>query len=893
MEVVGAVASCIALAQGLDAGVKMVSFLKGIPDIQKDFEALQKEIKSTKGILWDSQKYAEVCPDVDDSSRLNEAIQELKDIERELSDFATGCSRVKPTQKEKAKKGKWILEAAKLEKLRRKLADAKTNLQFAVTSHHAMTMDRRTASMAIEMASIFKHVLLLAPPPPAPETGRVEELLEEVGDKSRVAEEIKEGSDCGSKDDDDDDGDGDDSDSEQQIANLEPKSLEPRQPPLFDDARIDQLRERFYGSRAGCPPGCGCRCHFGTTEYRTQPRLRALLGSFSLSCNTVPGPARTECTEPRCKRGGSVTFMLEHRFPTWFWAGVLSFKASYDVLAGFRYSSSLRPCRLINLNDNVWFLGNDLNAWCKYLESSQYHLEDITVPGYGIIEDALDKNNLEVVELLLRLWKNLLAEKCLPRRAGYAAVQWLSFENNDWETHVLRQVLELSGLEMTTTKLHSAIINGESLQSIQAALQQEPWSIDLIGNRGRAPIHDVIERNQVEALGELISAGADIDLRDYKGWTPLMLAANFNSVECMQRLLRAGCNVRLQNEEGGTALHVAAAFGSAEGVSKLLDAGASVSARNLSGQSPVHELARSSQGTSDKLVHLQTALDFDLEATDIRGRTPVILAIICRNATALRCLVDAGASLLAVTHSSNNILHLAALLSNLDVLHYLTSRTISGINTELSDSAGSIPWDSLQFAIHAPQWILGSSRRPSRDEQEAFEQLYQDIRNRNLQIDIQDIDNVLQSLSLRSQDASRAKLASIIQQKQEWRRLDLVETLQDIDHRIQEGEWESATNALNDVVQEMNEEMESSPWEKTSRWDYLKTETEEDYSDEYGSDNDEDDTDCDISMDSNGESDGESTGSDYEDATSQPNSSRRGSLGEDGIEGLVNTQNTG
>ncbi|KAH7139877.1 hypothetical protein B0J13DRAFT_558588 [Dactylonectria estremocensis] len=881
MEVVGAVASCIALAQGLEAGVRMVGFLKSIPDIQQDFEALQKEIRSTRGILLDSQKYAEVCPDIDDSPRLNETIQELKNIESELSDFATSCSRVKPARKEKAKKRKWILEANNLQKLRQQLAVAKTNLQFAVTSHHAMTMNIRTASMAIEMACIIRHLLHLAPPPPAPQPERVEELLEVKVDETYVTEEIEDGSDDTSEIGSDNDG----SDSQQQITSLETDSIGRHRSQIFDDAKIDQLRERLYGARAECPPGCQCRCHFGTTEYKTQPRLRAILGSLSLSYNTVPGPARTECTEPRCKRGGSVTFVLEHYFPTWFWAGVLSFKASYDLLAGLRYSSSLRPCRILELTDAVWFAGNDGDVLGETFARSWYHPEDITVLGYGIIEDALYQHNFEASKILLRLWKNLLAERGLPRRVGFLAIIMLDGQYNDGQTHVLWQVLELSGLEMTATKLHSAVTNGESLQSLQTALKQEPWSIDVIGNRGRAPIHDIVVRNQFEALGELISAGANIDLRDSRGWTPLSYAAAYNRLECMQRLLQARCNVHLQNEIGATALHWAVVDGSPEGVAMLLVASASVSARDQTGKSPVHALAHSIEGTGDKLAHLQTAPDFNIETKNSEGWTAIIQAVAMNNATTLRCLVDAGASLVAVTNNSHNILHFAAIHSSVDVLHYLTSRALSGINTELGESRDYSPWDALQLFIHAPRWLVGGGRRPGREEQEAFAQLYQDIRGRNLQNDLEDIAGVLQYLSERHRDAARAKLASIIRQKQEWERFNSVQAFRDIDHQVQQGEWESATYALNDVMQEIRDEMESSPWEKTSYWGSTFAQDDGMLSDDDMSD---DGTACDISIESNEES----TGSHYEDATSQPSSSRRGSLGEDRLEELGNTRNT-
>lgn len=50
MEVVGVVASCIALAQGLEAGVRMVGFFKSIPEIQQDYEALRKEVSGSPWI---------------------------------------------------------------------------------------------------------------------------------------------------------------------------------------------------------------------------------------------------------------------------------------------------------------------------------------------------------------------------------------------------------------------------------------------------------------------------------------------------------------------------------------------------------------------------------------------------------------------------------------------------------------------------------------------------------------------------------------------------------------------------------------------------------------------------------------------------------------------------
>ncbi|KAH8666120.1 hypothetical protein BGZ61DRAFT_538314 [Ilyonectria robusta] len=169
MEVVGAVASCIALAQGLEAGVRMVGFFKSIPEIQQDYEALRKEIKYIGELLRFSQIIAHRGPGDDDSPLINDAIQQLKEIEGELTEFATSCSRLTKDQQEKARKRKWVLQRDKLERLLKKSNNAKGDLRFAVTCHHAMTMH-------LTITSIDQIASALVPQSTPSEAGRVEEL---------------------------------------------------------------------------------------------------------------------------------------------------------------------------------------------------------------------------------------------------------------------------------------------------------------------------------------------------------------------------------------------------------------------------------------------------------------------------------------------------------------------------------------------------------------------------------------------------------------------------------------------------------------------------------------------------------------------------------------------
>lgn len=340
----------------------------------------------------------------------------------------------------------------------------------------------------------------------------------------------------------------------------------------------------------------------------------------------------------------------------------------------------------------------------------------------------------------------------------------------------------------------------------------------MLGPTGIAPIHMAARLDDVAALDELISSGADVNLRDYQDATPLIFAVSSDNPKCIQRLLQAKCNLHLQDEQGWTALHYAVFYSSADAVMMLLVAGASISVADQLGELPVHKLAISHKETQDKLGHLQKTAGFDLDARDEIGWTAMISAVSRNNLSILHCLVGAGASLHVVDNSSRNILHHAAGFSKAEMLNYLTSLALSGINTELPDTWGNSPWAIMQFTIHTPRWTLGNWRQPDLNDLEAFARLYTDIRNRNLGIDIHIIEEVLQALSERDTETSRAKLAHLIRQKEEWKRLDLLRTFRAVDGQIRVGEWEAASYALEDVIEDMEEEMEISPGELIEWW---------------------------------------------------------------------------
>jgi NAD(P)-dependent dehydrogenase (short-subunit alcohol dehydrogenase family) len=96
--------------------------------------------------------------------------------------------------------------------------------------------------------------------------------------------------------------------------------------------------------------------------------------------------------------------------------------------------------------------------------------------------------------------------------------------------------------------------------------------------------HDAIVRGDLEAVRELIDAGADLNVREPTGGSsPLFTAATFGQTEAAKALIEAGADLDQQNNDGSTALITAAFFARAEIVEALLAAGADKSIRNNAG----------------------------------------------------------------------------------------------------------------------------------------------------------------------------------------------------------------------------------------------------------------------------------------------------------------------
>ncbi|WQF86736.1 Putative ankyrin repeat-containing domain superfamily [Colletotrichum destructivum] len=863
MEVVGAVASFIAIGQALAAGRHVVDVLRAIPGIGNELTWLHDEIETLRLVVEEADMRGTSADEsLPETPLLKSARLQLREIVADLEGIHKGCVRaVKENGKVKAKKTKWFFQQKQLSECREKARDVRANLlaalqtlqlkevketkqvvlrieSFAIQTRGMMALRHRSPE-ELQMSSC--HL----PPQHVCDKDDAQELQPErpISHLTTAVEQLV-------------------------LSDSRPRTASKAHPKSSDIVVINTSLSTFER----CPRPCCCRCHGSRpASFKSADWARNLIGSFSASCDqrfVFRNDAR--CNSILCKASGKVSVNFSYRFPAWLCSRLIHLQASSNAVTGF--SVSLRPIRLLPLDAIFWTCARN---WSRVELTQLMQFEGVIYPGDSdndgdtAISYVINYGSTDAVAYFAELWADQLQSDSFDRTWLFDA--HMVIEDNPGlpseEKDALRRMTSCNpaSIDAIHTPLHSAAAQTD-LAEIQQAVKSQPWAMHQLNHRGETPLHVAVRLGNLDGVRELLRLGCDVNQRDGFGYTPLMEAVRISRVAMVQWLLDAGCTVDAQSNLGSTALHLAAEGNddsSTQILRSLLSAGASATVTEPDGDSIVHTAART---RADKAVlqrNLRLLLDAgaDLEARRRDGDTPLEVAILSKNLVGIQCLVEAGANT-----TTSEILHQAALYSGCQELEYPDSLSLAAINLDSFDKDGYTVWDCFVYSLGAENWRRGDIRRPSSDEQEAFTRLYRGIRDRNLEQDIKRLEWTRQYLGLKDQRGATSALDPLIKQKTEWERWGQVETYKTIGLQVREGMWHAAIESVDENIEMLQEEMVKSPWQNSSRWDYLlesdtedsETENEEDMSEAKAVCTDEDETQYPTSDEESGEEDDES-----------------------------------
>ena len=143
-----------------------------------------------------------------------------------------------------------------------------------------------------------------------------------------------------------------------------------------------------------------------------------------------------------------------------------------------------------------------------------------------------------------------------------------------------------------------------------------------------AGIHEAVIAGDMEAVGQHIATGSDLNEREPMGGSsPLMSAATFGQTDVAVALIEAGADLDQQNNDGSTALLTAAFFCRTEIVEALLAAGADRSIPNYAGSTALDVVTvpfEALEPTYDFLGSVLAPYGLKLDYDRIRQTRPVI-----------------------------------------------------------------------------------------------------------------------------------------------------------------------------------------------------------------------------------------------------------------------------
>ncbi|RGP60104.1 hypothetical protein FSPOR_10844 [Fusarium sporotrichioides] len=746
LEILGAVASSIALGQAVKGTLKAVDFLRQNSGMKRECGDLKGEILMIEYLIIQAQQQADPAMPAQRLLGLTEyplvslATEQLQDILNELNQILEKYSHHRKANDPKryVDRVKWLSDASKIDDLRERSQAIKSNLHMAITF--------RVSSM-VDHGNIRQEVSVEA------RKARGQEAEDRgVIHSPNLAREETGGQNM---------------------------SLDA----VFRNENFMNLTTIQSQSTRMCGPGCQCRCHRNKQEYTGGSWAKSLLGSwlvrYEFSGNTCQGSCRS-----------NTAVKLEYQLPKWLWAGVVSVEMCQDP----RLNLSLRPCRVLPLSHEVYFMIDHPLVLQEHIRNGhKYFPDDTNKIGQTLLETQLQIIGCDLVRI---------CDESEPKPDIFRFIlESVTSYIPDWdESH--RSDVHLEAMDP-----------GGTQEGMLKALQEQPWAIDELDGTGFSPIHHAIVEGNLEALDLLIKAKANINQHCYAKRTPLVLSAQAGRERETARLLESEecrMNMNYTAPSRFSALDFAIKIGSLAIVRMLLEAGATVKRHN-SFEPLLQTFSRytkGSQDAADEMFHTLLMHGADLEEKDNFGYTAVMRAVLCKNALALRSLVSAGASLTGISSENANVLHFVAAYPDVDMINCIRKQNPAGVGLEQRDIYDRNPLHILYEVWNLPSWkITDFPPRPSFVEMETFIKFYFDLLIPDLRRHMLTIDSLLRAVKYRDVSTATEILDQLIERKVRCNQTGLVGWHRGLKGYVVDGGWDYLEDVLKDEYDETNDKI--------------------------------------------------------------------------------------
>lgn len=355
--------------------------------------------------------------------------------------------------------------------------------------------------------------------------------------------------------------------------------------------------------------------------------------------DTSPKPTGSPFTPERSRLVGD-SHLPVHPYP----AAPLPLSEFLRLIAS---QSDENPPKLSSLQRAVASGRADIVSWFLR-KGADVHKKDLS--GATLLHGAVSGGFVDIVRLLLGHGADANATDSRGRApmhlvpAGRSDIVQLlviegseiSFRDSNGNSGLMLAVLQGQAERVRTYLLNGADVN---------MAEPIPSSMTIEGVSALPPILIAVHQRQNNVLKILVEHGADLRPTFAEdGWTVLHQAAATHNHEAVGCLILAKIDLEVREGSGFTALHVAAETGASTVVELLVDAGADIEARSVLLRTPLHQAARDGQ-----LEVVRRLLDKGaaIHSRDTTGETALHIACHNRcdmNVGVIKHLLDRGAN---------------------------------------------------------------------------------------------------------------------------------------------------------------------------------------------------------------------------------------------------------
>ncbi|KAJ2989099.1 hypothetical protein NUW58_g3642 [Xylaria curta] len=603
---------------------------------------------------------------------------------------------------------------------------------------------------------------------------------------------------------------------------------------------------------------CRCPCHARGIPMPKRYSLRIPLGGYgflSYQSQTTPGG---QCRVNCCAATQSFA-ALQFRIP--IRPGSLAVTGLFKFGFPFSIYTSLTPTIGFLMAGNGLTLGracymgrpSDLNQWLSQSAGSILAVDEF---GVSVLQSIVSHGGYSLLTYCISTWPQLIKGSTEARQAVHEARLRLSFYRGlrASDQFHLEKFMRFMEVEDDGPDVIDIICSENPIQELNRALHDTP---DILTNRSRygdnTILHFACRFDDVGLVQHLLDLGVPLDVKNDEGDAPLHCAVWSCAWQSAELLVKKSCDINATNAMGYTPLSLA--------IRHSNETGAVYFAKILLSRAPTE---KTNGGYSKCCSGPGGAHCINLR--DVGGLTPLAIGILDGNELLVSFLRKVDASAESVDENGWNILHLVSLYGDAWACQLAEGLEISSIDIRTTTHSGMTPLGYFRGHVYFCSkdsadrtdalWLKNVFRdnphedQVSEEKSIAFERLLRSVRDRMLAQEIEALELIISNIRALDFSSARDQLKGLAEGKIKAKIYDEAETFRAIDLDVREGRLELAIESIEEFIEASRDRMRVSPFdEEINEWELSDSGSEN--SDDFSEDDDE----FDVETESEGDAD--------------------------------------